>query len=57
MALQFKEDGHIYESVDNDKIDWVSVTSLIAMFKPKFNAKEQAVKSSKNKKSKWLGNY
>jgi len=55
MALQFKEDGHIYESVDNDKIDWVSVTSLIAMFKPKFNAKEQAVKSSKNKKSKWYG--
>ena len=43
MALQFKEDGHIYESIDDDKIDWISVTSLIAMFKPKFKAKEQAV--------------
>ena len=55
MAIQFKEEGHIYESTDNDKIDWTSVTSFIAMFKPKFDAKSQAAKSCKNKKSKWYG--
>jgi len=57
MAVIFKEDGHIYESLDknldNDGLKWVSVTSFISMFKPKFNAKAQAKKSSKNKKSKW----
>jgi hypothetical protein len=55
MALQFIEEGHIYESIDDDKINWTSVTSLIGKFKPKFDAKSQAKKSSKNKKSKWYG--
>ncbi len=55
MALQFIEEGHVYESTDEDKINWTSVTSLIGMFKPKFDAKAQAKKSSKNKKSKWYG--
>jgi ATP-dependent exoDNAse (exonuclease V) beta subunit len=57
MAVIFKEDGHIYESLDTnlekDNIDWTSVTTFISMFKPSFNAKAQAKKSSKNKKSKW----
>ena len=53
MSILFKEDGHIYESIENDSINWTSVTSFISMFKPKFNAKQQAKKSSKNKKSKW----
>lgn len=55
MALQFIEEGHVYESIDDDKINWTSVTSLIGKFKPKFDAKSQAKKSSKNKKSKWYG--
>jgi len=55
MAIVFKEEGHIYESVDQDKINWTSVTSFIGMFKPKFDAKAQAKKSAKNKRSKWYG--
>lgn len=55
MAIIFKEDGHIYESCDNDVIEWTSVTSFIGMFKPKFDAKGQAQKSAKNKRSKWYG--
>ena len=53
MAIVFKEEGHIYESNDQDKIDWTSVTSFIGMFKPKFDREGQAKKSSKNKRSKW----
>ena len=55
MAIIFKEEGHIYESNDQDKINWTSVTSFIAMFKPKFDRDGQAKKSSKNKRSKWYG--
>lgn len=55
MSLVFKEDGHLYESIDKtDNIDWVSVTSLISMFKQPFDD-NQAYKSVKNKKSKWYG--
>tara|TARA_B100001758_G_scaffold247851_1_gene267751 strand:+ start:9273 stop:10100 length:828 start_codon:yes stop_codon:yes gene_type:complete len=57
MAVIFKEDGHVYESLDpnldKEDIKWTSVTSFIGMFKPKFDAKAQAKKSSKNKRSKW----
>ena len=59
MPVIFREKGHIYESLnedlEKDKIKWTSVTSFIGMFKPKFDAKAQAVKSSKNKRSKWYG--
>ena len=55
MAISFKEEGHIYESNDQDQINWTSVTSFIGMFKPKFDRKGQAKKSSKNKRSKWHG--
>jgi ATP-dependent exoDNAse (exonuclease V) beta subunit len=59
MAVIFKEEGHIYESLDDnlekDKINWTSVTSFVGKFKPKFNAKAQAKKSGKNKRSKWYG--
>ena len=55
MALKFIEDGHVYESTDQDKIKWLSVTSFIAKFKPKFDREGQAKKSSKNKRSKWYG--
>lgn len=53
MGIQFKEEGHIYESIDDAGIEWTSVTSFVGMFKPKFDAKAQAKKSSKNKRSKW----
>tara|TARA_R110002020_G_scaffold36503_3_gene109759 strand:- start:3406 stop:4236 length:831 start_codon:yes stop_codon:yes gene_type:complete len=57
MAVIFKEEGHIYESLDSnldkESIKWLSVTSLVSMFHPKFNAKAQAKKSAKNKRSKW----
>ena len=55
MAVIFKEEGHVYESNDKDKINWTSVTSFIGMFKPKFDRNGQAKKSSKNKRSKWYG--
>ena len=55
MAILFKEEGHIYESTDNDKISWVSVTGLVSKFKPKFDRDGQAAKSAKNKRSKWYG--
>lgn len=49
MAIIFKEEGHVYESNDNDKIEWTSVTSLVGKFKPKFDREGQAKKSSKTK--------
>jgi hypothetical protein len=55
MGVIFKEEGHLYESNDEDKIKWTSVTSFIGMFKPKFDRDAQAKKSSKNKRSKWYG--
>ncbi len=55
MAIIFKEEGHTYESNDQDNIDWISVTSLVSKFKEPFDSKSIAKKSSKNKKSKWYG--
>lgn len=55
MAIIFKEEGHVYESIESDNIEWLSVTSFIGKFKPKFDRVGQAKKSSKNKRSKWYG--
>ena len=59
MPVIFREDGHVYETLnenlEKDQIKWTSVTSFVGMFKPKFNAEAQAKKSSKNKRSKWYG--
>ncbi len=55
MAIIFKEDGHTYESIEDDNIKWLSVTSFIGMLKPKFDKEGQAKKSAKNKHSKWYG--
>ena len=55
MAISFKEEGHLYESIDDANITWLSVTSFIGKFKPKFDRDGQAIKSSKNKRSKWYG--
>lgn len=56
MSLIFKEEGHVYESIDpNEEIQWTSVTSLVGKFKPKFDTFGVSQKCSKNKKSKWYG--
>lgn len=55
MELIFKADNHTYESKNNPNSKWLSTTSLISLFKPHFDADSIALKSSKNKKSKWYG--
>lgn len=55
MSLIFKPEYHEYVSLDNEPIHWTSVTSFLSHFKPKFDAPGMAVKSAKNKKSKWYG--
>ena len=38
MTVIFKEDGHIYQSLNDDlttdNIKWTSVTSFVGLFKP-----------------------
>jgi len=56
MAIQFTAADHKYQSINQDeKIEWLSVTSLISLFKKPFDKNVQALKSSKNKRSKWFG--
>jgi hypothetical protein len=55
MILTFTPHKHKYSSIEPDGIDWLSVTSFISKFKQPFDADTIAVKSSKNKKSKWHG--
>lgn len=56
MSVIFKAENHKYESLDpNEKINWLSVTSFVALFKEKFDPVSQSIKSAKNKKSKWYG--
>jgi ATP-dependent exoDNAse (exonuclease V) beta subunit len=54
--LKFTPHNHKYTSIKlEDDREWLSVTSLISNFKQPFDADTIAVKSSKNKKSKWYG--
>jgi len=56
MSLIFKEEGHVYQSIDpNEEIEWTSVTSLVGKFKPPFDTIGISEKCSKNKRSKWYG--
>lgn len=55
MSLIFKAQNHEYVSLNNEEIDWISVTSFISHLKPKFDPQAQSTKSAKNKKSKWYG--
>lgn len=56
MAVIFKTENHKYQSLDPDeRINWISITSFVAMFKEKFDPIAQSIKSSKNKRSKWYG--
>lgn len=51
--LQFTEADHSYISIVPDSIQWISVTTLIHALTEPFDAPSQAIKSSRNKKSKW----
>lgn len=56
MQLKFISDTHSYVSVDTETpITWQSVTSVVSNYKKHFDADAIAIKSSKNKKSKWYG--
>jgi hypothetical protein len=55
MCLVFKPENHEYVSIDGSEIKWVSATSFIGNFKQPFDADAIALKSAKNKKSKWYG--
>lgn len=54
MSVIFQAKDHSYKSINpEENIDWMSVTSFVSLFKPKFDAAAQAVKSARNPKSKW----
>ena len=53
--IKFNEKNHSYQNIDNTHSPWVSVTSLVGIYKPPFDAPAQALKSSKNPRSKWYG--
>lgn len=56
MSIKFNAKDHSYISIDaSEKINWISVTTLISHFKKSFDAKTVALKVTKNKKSKWFG--
>jgi hypothetical protein len=54
MVLRFDEKEHKYTSIDQDNIDWISVTRVVSSYKNKFDP-NQHFKSVKNPKSKWYG--
>lgn len=54
MSVIFQAKDHSYKSINpNEQVDWMSVTAFVSLFKPKFDAPGQAIKSSKNSRSKW----
>src|SRR5687767_3156277 len=56
MAIQFTEANHKYTSIDpTDLTHWVSATSFISLFKPKFDKEGIAAKVAKKRGSKWYG--
>jgi hypothetical protein len=55
MSVKFLPKEHKYVSTTDDKINWSSVTSIISKYKEHFDADAIALKSSKNKRSKWYG--
>jgi hypothetical protein len=55
MSIIFNAKDHSYKSLENENINWISVTTLVSHFKTPFDAKSTAEKVSRNKKSKWYG--
>lgn len=55
MSIVFNAKDHSYKSINDENINWISVTTLVSHFKTPFDAKKIAEKVSKTKKSKWYG--
>ncbi len=60
MELQFESDKHVYKSINDPDKKWISVTTLIGLFKEKFDADSIALKCSTRKPTpkkpnKWYG--
>jgi hypothetical protein len=56
MAIQFTASDHKYQSINqSENIEWISVTTIIGLLKKPFDKDTTALKSSKNKRSKWYG--
>lgn len=60
MELKFEPETHLYQSIDEPDKKWTSVTTLIGLFKEKFDTDAVALKCSQrvptNKKpNKWYG--
>jgi hypothetical protein len=55
MSIVFNAEDHSYKSLNDDAIDWISVTTLVSHFKKPFDAKKVAERVSKSKRSKWFG--
>lgn len=56
MAIQFTASDHKYQSINqSENIEWISVTTIISLLKKPFDKETTALKSSKNKRSKWFG--
>lgn len=58
--VKFREEGHLYQSVDNSDIKWLGVTSLCGRYKEPFPQQERAEKCSIRKPTvrypnKWYG--
>ena len=55
MAIQFTAENHKYESIDENEIDWLSVTGLVGLFKQPFDQKAISEKSANSRNGKWKG--
>lgn len=55
MSVIFKPEYHQYKSIEDDGIDWISVTSLLHHFKEPFDTDAVAKRVSTKKNSKWYG--
>ena len=55
MELQFTEKNHEYKSIKGPVIKWTSVTTVIGLYKEKFDQKAVSKAVVKKKKSKWFG--
>lgn len=54
--LVFDDQSHSYKSIDvSNDVPWISVTTLVSLFKTPFDAQKIANKSSVNPNSKWYG--
>jgi hypothetical protein len=55
MAIIFIPDKHEYKSIEEEPIEWISVTTLVGHFKQPFDADAISKRSATSKKSKWFG--